>query len=401
MLETGAGSIRILHVVPTYLPATRYGGPIQSVHGLCKALVRVGHDVHVFTTSVDGECDSDVPLGCPVDVDGVKVWYFPSRRLRRLFFAPRMAQALRAGLANFDLVHLHSVFLWPTLTAAHAARKAGVPYLLAPRGMLNPDLIRRKNALLKRTWIRLFERRNIEHAAALHLTAEIEEIELRKLGFDLPRTICIPNGIDLEQIEGVPEGKVSTESRGIFVLFLGRINWKKGLDRLLEAWRFVPATQLLIAGNDEESYRPELERLAHDLGVTDRVQFVGPVAGQEKWQLLRSAALFILTSRSENFGMAVLEAMAVGCPVAVTPEVGLAATISREGCGIVIDGEPETMGTAIRSLLQDEAARIDMSTRGREVAKARFGWDAIAKDMQQAYSDILNIHSRTRQVNLS
>ena len=84
--------MRLLHVTPTYLPATRYGGPIQSVHGLCTALAARGHDVHVFTTNVDGRGDSAVPLARCVPTDGVGVWYFPSRWLRRLYWSPPMAR---------------------------------------------------------------------------------------------------------------------------------------------------------------------------------------------------------------------------------------------------------------------------------------------------------------------
>lgn len=398
--SAGWRPLRILHVVPSYLPATRYGGPIYSVHGLCKALSRAGHDVHVFTTNVDGERDSDVPLAQPVDRDGVKIWYFPSRILRRLFFAPGMARALKSQLAAFDLVHLHSVFLWPTLAAARAARKAGIPYLLAPRGMLNPALIGRKSTWKKKGWIRLFERSNLEHASAVHVTSEIEGKELQKLGFDLPRTIFVPNGIDMKEVEAF-SGRIEARGNEVFALFLGRINWKKGLDRLLEAWRLVPATRLLVAGNDEEGYRPELERLAQECGVAGRVQFVGPVAGVEKWQLLQAAALFILPSYSENFGMAVLEAMAAGCPVAVTPEVGLAATVTREACGIVIDGSAEAMAASITALLRDGDARARMGAKGREVARKQFGWDAIAKAMHQAYLEVLSDQFSARQVAVS
>ena len=158
--------MRVLHVVPTYLPATRYGGPIWSVHGLCRALATKDHDVHVFTTSVDGDGDSDVPLGVPVRLDGVQVWYFPSRWLRRLYWSPPMMAALKAQVAQFDVVHLHSVFLWPTWAAARVACARRVPYILSPRGMLVGDLIRRKSHWLKSAWIRLIERRNLRAGTA-------------------------------------------------------------------------------------------------------------------------------------------------------------------------------------------------------------------------------------------
>src|SRR5689334_18782444 len=97
--------MRILHVIPTYLPAIRYGGPAVSVHGLCKALAARGHDVHVFTTSVDGPHDLAVPVGVPLDRDGVKVTYFRSSRMRRLYWSQTLACALRQEMKQFAVVH--------------------------------------------------------------------------------------------------------------------------------------------------------------------------------------------------------------------------------------------------------------------------------------------------------
>src|SRR5438874_10292208 len=150
--------VRILHVVPTYLPATRYGGPIYAVHGLCRALAARGHEVDVVTTNVDGAGVSDVPLGRAVDVDGVRVTYFASP-FSRLYWSPSM----RFDASRYDVVHLHSVYLWPTWAAARVARRAGVPYIISPRGMLVRELIARKSRLVKSAWLRMVERRNFAH----------------------------------------------------------------------------------------------------------------------------------------------------------------------------------------------------------------------------------------------
>ena len=189
--------MRILHVVPTYYPAIRYGGPIRSVHGLASAVAAQGHEVHVYTTNVDGDGVSPVRLDRPVQLDGVNVSYFATSVGRRLYRSARMWQALHANISGFDIIHLHSVFLWPTSAAAQVARKAGVPYVLSPRGMLVKDLIRRKSSLAKRAWIALFERRNIKWAAAVHLTSEIEASELRALGFPHARLAIVANGIEM------------------------------------------------------------------------------------------------------------------------------------------------------------------------------------------------------------
>jgi len=167
-------AVRILHVVPTYVPAWRYGGPIHSVHGLCKALAARGHDIEVVTTSVDGPHDLAVTRETPVDVDGVTVRYFQSPCLRRLYYAPRMRGYFRANRDRWQVVHTHSTFLWPTTAAARFAMRAGVPFILSPRGMLVRDLIQRRNELLKRAWIALFEAVNIRKAAAIHVTSAME-----------------------------------------------------------------------------------------------------------------------------------------------------------------------------------------------------------------------------------
>src|SRR5262249_17761673 len=123
------------HVIPSYLPAVRYGGPIFAVHALCQALVARGHEVEVFTTNIDGPGNSRVPVGTPVNLDAVGVRYFGSPALRRIYWSPGLGRALRSEMHRFDAVHLHSVFLWPTWAAARAARRADVPYVLSPRGM--------------------------------------------------------------------------------------------------------------------------------------------------------------------------------------------------------------------------------------------------------------------------
>jgi glycosyltransferase involved in cell wall biosynthesis len=379
--------MRILHVVPSYYPAVRYGGPIQSVHALATANVDRGHEVHVYTTNVDGPSNSQVPLGQPVDRDGVCVWYYATNMGRRLYRSLDMGRALRSSLKGFDIVHLHSVFLWPTSAAARVARDVGVPYIVAPRGMLVKDLIQRKSSIAKRAWIALFERRNIDRAAAVHVTSEIESKELKELGFNPRRIALVPNGVELPPIESPRNSTtnaVSAQSRPV-ILFLGRVNWKKGIDRLIPAIVHVPEAELVIAGNDEENYRPTLETLAERSGVAERVRFLGPVGNTEKWDLLRKAKMLVLPSYSENFGNVILEAMAVGCPVVVTPEVGLAPTVRNANAGIVVEGTPEKLAAAINGLLQDRDQCRRMGEAGRRIATEQFSWDAIAGQMEQVY----------------
>lgn len=380
--------MRILHVSASYLPAHRYGGTIVSVHGLCRALAARGHDVHVFTTSVDGPSDSAVPHGTPVELDGVKVWYFRSRHLRRLYWAPAMGNALARHVSGFAVVHTHALFLWPLWAAARAARALGVPYVVSPRGMLERELMRRKSRIKKALWVTLIERRNLERAAAVHVTSHREHVKAAEFGFHLPAVFEVPNGVE------VPPDSISASSPAAipasqpYVLCLGRLSWKKGLDRLIAALPYATAARVVIAGNDEEQLRPELEAQATALRVRNRITFTGPVAPLDKWSLLRHAQVLVVPSYSENFGNVVVEAMAVGCPVIVTPEVGLAEVVRQSGAGWVLDGAPRELGEGLSRLISDPALRKRMGASGRETVDRLFGWGHVAKQMETLYQRV-------------
>ena len=382
--------MRILHVAATYLPAVRYGGTIVSVHGLCKALAARGHEVHVFTTSVDGSGDSVVPHREPVDIDGVKVWYFKSSSLRRIYWSPDLGAAINARVGEFDVVHTHAVFLWPLWAAARAARRANVPYVVSPRGMLERDLVAHRSALLKAIWLAAIERTNLERAAAIHVTSRREAAEARAFGFDLHRVTEIPNGVDFdEQPAGAVAPAVAAAIAGKpYLLFLGRMNWKKGIDRLLSALARLADARLIIAGNDEDNYRGFLERQAERLGVTDRVAYVGAVNHADKMALFSHAQMMVVPSYSENFGNVAVEAIAAGLPVVATPEVGVAAEIAEGGAGLVADGTAEPLASAIHTLAADPRKRAAMGEAGRALARMRFTWPAVAAQMESLYRSI-------------
>lgn len=366
--------MRLLHVVPTYLPARRYGGPIVAVHGLCKALVARGHQVDVLTTNVDGDGTLDVPVDAPVILDGVSIRYFPSA-FPRLYWSPQLRRALGDATSHYDLVHVHAVYLWPGVAAARAARRERIPYVISPRGMLVPELIRRKNRVVKTLWLRFIEKPGFASAAAIHFTSALEQRDAERVGLPIPLPIVVPNGIDVEP-------RPAVERREDMLLFLGRLTWKKGLDQAIAALGDLPAMRLVIAGNDEEGLTPRLLELARRVGVADRVELTGPVYGDAKLRLLASATLFVLPSTSENFGNAVLEALAMETPVVLSAEVGLADEVVRAEAGVVGLQHIET-------LRNDPERRARMGRNGRELVEARFAWPRVAAEMEAAYRNVI------------
>jgi glycosyltransferase involved in cell wall biosynthesis len=363
--------VKILHVVPTYFPARRYGGPIVAVHGLCKALVVRGHEVQVMTTNVDGNATLDVPTDRAVDLDGVQVRYFPSP-FPRLYWSPEMRRALR-DVGNYDIVHIHAVYLWPGVAAARASRGADIPYVISPRGMLVPELIRQKSRMMKTLWLQVMERRGFEHASAIHFTSKLEWEDAQRVGLPLPNPIVVPNGVEIH-----PRPEVPRDERTL--LFLGRVNWKKGLERVIAELPRLHA-RLIVAGNDEENLTPRLRALAKSLRAD--VEFAGPVYGAAKDELLARATLFVLMSDSENFGNAVLEALAMETPAVLSSGVGIAEAVVNAGAGVIgLDAVP--------ALLEDASARERMGRMGRALVESRFAWPRVAAQMEEAYIRVMS-----------
>jgi glycosyltransferase involved in cell wall biosynthesis len=382
--------MRILHVIPTYLPAIRYGGPVRSVHGLASAQAERGDHVRVFTTDIDGPRSVPAPIGVPVPLDGHEVSYFRASRPRRMARAPAMRAALRAAMDDVDVVHLHSVYLWPTYAGASEARHAGRRYVVSPRGMLDEQLVARRGRWRKRLWIALVERRNLSRAHRIVATSRGEAEALDVLGLSLAPVVVVPNGVDLRGLD-FPAGVVSDEvaqamAGSPFVLHLGRYSWKKGLDLLVEAVAGVTGLRLVCAGPDDERLLPVLAERARSLGIGDRVRLLPSVDGSDRTALLRGAAAVALPSLGENFGNAVLEGMACARPVVVTRAVGLAPVVDESACGWVVQRTAPAIAAALAEIASDPAGARARGSRGRARIEREFTWSAVAARMEAAYS---------------
>jgi glycosyltransferase involved in cell wall biosynthesis len=361
-----------------------------------------GHEVEVITTNINGTEKSEVPTGVPISIDGIQVRYFSSPFLRRLSWAPDLASFLKAEIDRYDVLHLHSVYLWPTWVAGRLARRAHVPYLLSPRGMLVKDLIARRSWIVKAAWINLIEQSNLEGAAAIHVTSELEKTELLRFNWRFPQVAVIPNGVEEVEssLDAIPSADVDKiiEEKQPLVLFLGRISWKKGLDRLLNAFALANRGKLAIVGPDDEGLVPELQRLAEKLRIGDRVVFLPrTVLGSDKEHLFAAAQVFVLPSYSENFGNTVLEAMQRGVPAVVTPQVGAAEIVKEAHGGMVVQGDPKPLGEAINRLINDQTLAQNMGEAGRCYVLEHYGWPHIAAQMEGLYENLKNLDRISNQ----
>lgn len=388
--------MRILQVVPSFLPGWRYGGPIRSVYGLSRALRAAGHEVDVFTSNRDQDVILDVPHNEPVELDGLTVRYFHTKGPGRLRYAPDLDTQIERSAGRYDMVHVHGLFNWLSYASARSARRAGIPYVISPRGMLMQDAIARRSRARKGLWLRLLERENIEGAGALHLTAENEVLELPSLkGVVWPPRHLVPNGVERSQWSGdrerlAPDVRALLE-RGPFVLFFGRLNWKKGLDRLVEALALCdPRVHLAIVGPDD-GYEKTVRRLRQRRGLVERISLLGPASGADRAALLDAARVAVLPSYSENFGNAPVESMAAGCPVVVTPEVGMSPFVTRFGAGAVVEGEPAKLAAALDRLVLDDVAHAAASAGATRAYEEALGWPSCATAMESVYADAVRV----------
>lgn len=388
--------MRVLQILPYYQPAYRYGGPIKSAHGLNKALVQAGVDVTVFTTNIDGAQDLDVPLGKEVQIDGVKVYYYPVQKPRSYVYSPQFKQALQAHLLSFHLVHIHGLYVYPTAVTAHLCRHYHIPYLIAPRGMLDKYAMQVGSAMKrgrKRSYLRLIEQTNLDNAAALHFTAE-EERRHSLYACSEERSVIVPNSLDIaefkwtNELEGVGEAATDT------VLFLSRIDPKKGLDILIPAFAKVveqyPRARLRLVGPDNDGYFSEVEQLIIHYQMQKHIQYDGMLVGIEKIKAFHQASLFVLPSYSENFGNVVLEALACGTAVVISDRVNIYPEIQYADAGLVVSCDVDELAHAILELLNDPQRATEMSWRGKQLVEACYSLESVAKQMLVVYQAILN-----------
>ena len=337
-----------------------------------------------------------VPTDRTVVQDGVQVQYFRVGWPTRLSCSWDMAAALRQTVQSFDVVHIHSMYLFHGAVAAHYCRAAGVPYVIRPHGTLNP-WHRQRRRWQKALFTRLVEGRNVGGAAAMHYTTPDEARFAQDGGVTAPGFV-VGMGVDTEQFAVLPErGQFVAEHPELagrtLVVFLGRITPKKGFDLLIPAIAriatVVPDVHLVLAGPDEEGYAAHVRELIQQHGIESRVTWTGMVTGAAKIALLRDADVWALPSYDENFAVAAVEAMAAEAPILISTGVGIHEIVRRANAGLVVEPTVYAVRDGLKRLLLDPRLRRDMARRGRELALTELSWDPAARRLIDVYDDII------------
>lgn len=374
---------------------------------MAQALAERGVQVDVATTDDDGPGKrlSDVSCGSPVTHGGFRVFYFPKQTEFYKVSLPLLRWLFR-HVSSFDVVHVHAVFSFSTLAAGWACQLRSVPYVVRPLGVLNAWGMENRRRWLKKGSFRLLDKPVLDHAAAIHYTSEQEAEEAARLGIR-SRVAVIPLGVDLRPFQSLPPPALFTErfpettGRPV-ILFLSRLDPKKNVELLLEAMAMLTATEsgpirpiptrtapvLVIAGSGEEGYVAALKSRALALGVEKSVLWAGHLEGDLKLSALAAARVFVLPSRSENFGIALLEAMTAGLPCVATREVALAADMQRidANCLSVVSGDDSTsLVNALASLLDHPTDATVMGRRASDLVREHFSTEAMSGALSNLY----------------
>ena len=389
--------MRILVVTPYHAPAYAFGGPVRMAETMIAAFLAAGHQVTVATTDAL-DLDRRVPPGTGDLPPGCRVLRFPnvSHRLaaRAMGWTPRGYRAwVREHVHEFDVVHLHDVYSVLSVAAARAASAAGVPYALQPFGSLAPAK-ERGRPLVKRAFLTLWGRRTLREAAANVHSTEDERRDFLAAGAPAATLVRLPLPLELPPPRGEAEAAAPT------LVYVGRLDPIKGLDRLLDAVALargrVPDLRLDLVGPGN-GYRRRLEVQAARLGIGDAVRFHGFVPVEEKVRLLETAHAFCLLSRSEGLPVSALEAMACGTPVIVSPGCHI-PEIDGVG-GVVVDTDPEPTARAIADLLGDDERRRRLGDGARAFAD-EFRHERVMPRMIAVFERLAGPASASRRVTL-
>ncbi|MDE2111516.1 MAG: glycosyltransferase [Alphaproteobacteria bacterium] len=348
-----------------------YGGPAISVARLAKALSESGVEISVWAP------DQSATIGFPTMLQSTKCL---SGTLRHAILA----------FGKADVIHDNGLW-WPhNSTLSCLAAEAVVPRIVSTRGMLEPWALRHKAWKKRFAWW-LYQKKDLERAARLHATSDQEAENLRRLGLSVS-VVSIPNGVDLP-VEGALEVERArlTLGKTKIALFLGRIYPVKGLPMLIDAWaRVRPAGWMLhIAGPDEAGHRLVVERAVAANRLEESVRFLGPVVIPERMLVYAAAALFILPSYSESFGMVVAEALAHGLPVLTTTGAPWPNLVAR-GCGWRTEPTSEGIANALREATSCGTATLRaMGAKGQDYVAREFSWSASAQRMIDLYKEVI------------
>lgn len=393
--------MRILMVIPYF--ASTYGGTSKVVRELASSLAHIqGVEVDIITTNANNGKLAPVELNqWKVLAAGCRICYFSSWHRQDFIMSLDILLWFIRHSRKYDLIHTHTIFSPLISLIGWLCKVMAIPYVVTPHGMLEPWALEYK-APKKRLYFNIIEKNHIEQASAIQSISLIEEANIQKLGFQSVRLIS--NGLHPKQYTNQPAldpfyTQFPSLRNKCLLLFLGRIDPKKGLDLLAPAFATVhhkfPGCHLVLAGPDSIGFQPTAEKYFEESGCLEAVTFTGMLTGDFKQSALAAADLYVAPSYSEGFSMSVLEAMASGLPCIITTGCNFPEAAAAHAAKVVpIDSQ--AIADALIDCLSDLPAAKAMGNRARQFILNSYTWDHAAAKLSKLYADILKDKAQSK-----
>lgn len=372
--------MRIAHVIPSI--ASNTGGAPTAVVNIALASEHASLETVIYASDSATAPQATIRKGgvqvkdMPPGASSLDIRTFPTQSPTRFSFSPALWSALHADISSYDVVHIHSLFLFPQWAAWRAATKGGVPHVVSIHGALDPYLQQRgqfRKAVMERVW----QRRMLDNAATIHVTSNEECQVVTNLGFRsvkavIPIPIHLP-GVSSATSRSTVRAGLEISEDDLVIINHGRIARKKGLDILVEATARLRTSgveaHLILVGPDEEGLGDELRALAGSLGIAGQVHLLGARTGSELADTLVAGDIWALPSHSENFGLAVVEALSLGMAVVTSPHVNIAREAQQQGALCIAPNTAEGFQGAIRRLFEQGGERETIRSKAMMFAE--------------------------------
>jgi glycosyltransferase involved in cell wall biosynthesis len=387
-------SLRVLHVISSIDTAS--GGPARAVFDLALAARLLGHEVCICTSDYGG------PKVDYADYEraGIEVKMFPVSHPWLLECSLELGKYIEDNIGYYDIVHVHSLYLYHDWAVYRQACRQGVSYILRPHGTYDPVIRERKVAA---KWIleRLFQEQVTYGAMGIHYTSDDEQ----RLSNCQNRTSwVVPLPMRMEEFDGMPADehfKATHRIKSDYMLFLGRLAWKKGLDILIRSFadfaKIHPQAELVVAGPDygEEE---KIRTLVRSKALESKVHFVGVLDGAERVAAYRNAKLFVLPSRGENFGRTAAEAMIVGTPIVMTNCVGIWQLCQQEDAALIVQADEKSLLAGLLESWQSESSSKARAGRARTLVESQFGLQRVGEALEKMYREAIGRNRDRREL---
>ncbi len=385
--------MKILMAIPVI--GSVYGGPTKIVLELAQAIGDLDHKVDIVTTPANGATNLDVPLHRWIDEKRYRIQYFSYWNVADYKISLSLTKWLFQHVRDYDLVHTNGLFSYPVLPAHWACQLQKVPYIMTPHGMLEPWAMAYK-AKKKRLYYELLEKPALQKAAAIQITGSPEANSIKSYGIRTPM-IFVPNGIYRHDCETQTDPEVFYQEfphtrNKTLILFLARVDPKKGLDLLATAFSSVsvrfPQAHVIVAGPDNIEFLPTAKKYFAEAGCLEAVTFTGMLTGSIKYAALAAASVYVAPSYSEGFSMSILEGMGAGLPCVITSGCNFPEAGEAEAAYIVKADSNEIAEKLIYCLKYPQQAK-EMGDRARKFIFTNYTWEQSAQKLSEGYKTIL------------